>query len=70
MAQVLHMVFAFSDGKTNTVKIEDPKPGLSKEAVQAVMNGIVEKQAIMVTGMPVTSAKEAYIIETTKTQMF
>lgn len=69
--QVLKMVFGveLSDGdkKSRTVSLEDPKTDLSADDVKAFMNKAIAKSAILISGEPATSIKEAFVEVTTKT---
>lgn len=70
MSQVLHMGFAFSDGKALNYLINDPKPGLSKDVVRAVMQQMLDKEAIAISGVKPTAIKEAFIRETIDNKLF
>ena len=64
MSQKLQMTFMLDSGKTLTYSLNDPKPGLTKAAVEAVMTQLIAKKAISaVNGTPV-SIKEMLIRST------
>ena len=64
MSQKLQMTFMLDSGKTLSYSLNDPKAGLTKAAVEAVMNQLITKKAIItVNGTPV-SIKETLIKST------
>jgi len=64
MSKVLKMVFNLEGAKTLTYSLADPKDGLTKAAVEAVMNNMIAKQAVVVDGIYPQSIKEAVIRST------
>lgn len=64
MSKVLKMVFNLEGAKTLTYSLADPKDGLTKAAVEAVMNNMIAKQAVVVDGIYPQSIKEAVIKST------
>ena len=64
MSKVLKMVFNLEGAKTLTYSLADPKDGLTKTAVEAVMNNMIAKQAVVVDGIYPQSIKEAVIKST------
>jgi hypothetical protein len=64
MSKVLKMVFNLEGAKTLTYSLADPKDGLTKAAVEAVMNNMIAKQAVVVNGIYPQSIKEAVIKST------
>lgn len=61
MADVLKMVFKVTDTQTHTLSLKDPKDGLTSAQAQQVAQSIVDKQAIVVKGIPVKGLKTAFI---------
>ncbi|MFA6849231.1 MAG: DUF2922 domain-containing protein [Selenomonadaceae bacterium] len=64
MSKVLKMVFNLEGAKTLTYSLPDPKDGLTKAAVEAVMNNMITQQAVVVDGIYPQSIKEAVIKST------
>jgi hypothetical protein len=64
MNKVLKMVFNLEGAKTLTYSLADPKDGLTKAAVEAVMNNMITQQAVVVDGIYPQSIKEAVIKST------
>jgi len=64
MTKKLQMVFTLDSGKTLTYSLADPKDGLTKVEVEAAMQAVIDKKAIMSSnGIPV-KIKEASIKST------
>jgi len=61
MADILKMTFKLSDTQTHTLSLKDPKAGATKAEVEAVMNDIITKQALIAKGVPMKGIKTAYI---------
>lgn len=53
--------------KTFTYSLAEPKEGLTKAEVEAVMTSMIEKKAVVVNGIFPTAVKEALIRSTEDT---
>lgn len=61
MAKTLKLVFKLTDTQVTTLSIVDPKAGLTKAEVEAVMNDMIAKNALIVKGIYPKAIKAAYI---------
>jgi hypothetical protein len=59
--KALKLVFSVGESKTMTVSLLNPKDGLTKAEAEAVGKSIVDKQAILSGGAPVTALKDCYV---------
>lgn len=65
--QTLTMVFTLDNGDTHNINVDMPKENLTKASTDAVMQNIIDQQAIIVEdGHKAVAIKEAYIITETK----
>lgn len=64
MNQKLQMTFALASGKTFTYSLANPKSGLTKAEVAAVMTQIIDKKAVVTAGGYPVSIKETLIRST------
>lgn len=69
MIQKLQMTFALANGKTFTYSLANPKPGLTKAEVAAVMTQMIDKKAVVVHGGYPVSIKETLIRSTDETAL-
>lgn len=69
MAKTLNMVFKLDGTKELTYSLTGPKEGLTKAAVEGVMQDMITKTAILKGGVAPTAIKEAYIREVTLTAL-
>lgn len=69
MAKTLNMVFTLNGTKELTYSLTGPKDGLTKVAVEGVMQDIITKKAILKSGVSPTAIKDAYIREVTLTPL-
>ncbi len=69
MKNVLKMTMLLSNGKTVTYSLADPKDGLAKTEVQAVLEEMAEKRAVVVGDAFAVAMKEAYIQSTEKREL-
>ena len=67
MDKVLELYFITADEKTAKIQIEDPIEPVEEAAVRAAMNEIIASQAFKNDAGPYVAAKEARLVETTKT---
>lgn len=67
--KTLQIIFEVGDAKEMTFSLVDPKDSLTKAEVDAWAQKVVEKQAIMLGGAPVSGVKEHYVKEVTITQL-
>ena len=67
MSKVLRMTFKLEGTKTATYNLAGPKDGLTKAAVEGVMQDMITKKAILVKGVAPTAIKEAVIKSTEET---
>ncbi|MBQ9365251.1 MAG: DUF2922 domain-containing protein [Schwartzia sp.] len=70
MAKSLKMTFALDSGKEHTMNLSAPRNDLTAEIVRPVMETIVAKDALSVSGAKASAAKEAIIREVTETKLF
>lgn len=63
----LYIVYDRDDGKTWTIALPDPKPGLDESAVQPVAQLAITNDLVRVGTARVTAIKEAYYREITET---
>ena len=69
MSKILKMTFVLSGNKTVTYNLADPKAGLTKAEVEAVMNSMITKKAGIVNGVSPTAIKEAVLRSTEETAL-
>lgn len=69
MTKKLEMVFTTDQGKTVSISLADPKDGLTKSAVDAVMSKIIEKSAIVNKSGKLAAIKEVNIQTSDKTAL-
>ena len=68
-SNVLEMTFKLDGAKTVSYFLADPKAGLTKAAVEGVMQDMITKKAILVKGVAPTAIKEAVIKSTEETPL-
>lgn len=69
MKQVLKMILLLSNGKTVTYSLADPKEGLTRAEVQAVLEEMAQKDAVVVGDATATGVKDAYIQGTERREL-
>lgn len=69
MAKTLHMTFKLDGSKEVTISLADPKADLKKTDVEAVMNDIITKKAMVVKGIYPMEIKEAFVREVTDSEL-
>lgn len=67
--KTLQIIFQVGDAKEMTFSLTAPKDSLTKAEVDAWAQKVVEKQAIVLGGAPVTGVKEHYVKEVTITKL-
>ena len=67
--KTLQIIFRVGDAKEITLGLAAPKDALTKAEVDAWAQKVVDKQAIVLGGAPVTGVKEYYVKEVTITQL-
>jgi len=70
MSVVLQMSFLTELGNTVTLSIPDPKPGLTEEEVQQVMQTIIDKNVFTSTTGPLVAIKAARVVAREVTPLF
>lgn len=63
----LTMTFGLDNGDDYDINVPNAKADLNKTTVDAVMQGLIDKNAILKDGNSLASIKESYITTTTKT---
>ena len=63
MAQVLQLTFANIAGNTMTININDPKPNLTEDEVNAAMQTIIDQAVFSKDGFLFNVKKSARIVE-------
>lgn len=66
-AKTLTLTFSLDNGDDYNINISNPKDDLTKTDTDAVMQTVIDTQAIVKDGHYATAIKEAYITTTTKT---
>ncbi len=70
MAKVLQLVFKTSDGKTQTLRINEPKTGVTREQAVAAMNEVVAKNIFRTgSGASFTAVDGIYMVTTNKEEV-
>lgn len=69
MKSVLKMVLSLPGNRSMTYSLAEPKEGLTKAEVQATLQGMLGKQAIVVDGNFPTAIKDAYIQESNRREL-
>ena len=69
MSKTLKMTFTLDDSKAYTCSLLNPKDGLTKAEVEAVMQSVIDKEAFVVNGAKPAAIKEAVIRETSETAL-
>ena len=59
--RTLTMTFKLATGTSKTYSLQDPVEGLTLAQVGAVMQKMIDKEAVSVSGEKATEIKEAYI---------
>ena len=59
--RTLTMTFKMETGSTKTYTLQDPAEGLTDAAVRTVMQKMIDKEAVSVSGEHAKEIKEAYI---------
>ena len=59
--RTLTMTFKLETGTSKTYSLQDPVEGLTQAQVGAVMQKMIDKEAVSVSGEKATEIKEAYI---------
>ena len=67
--KTLQISFHVGDAKEIMLSLAAPKDALTKAEVDAWAQKVVDKQAIVLGGAPVTGVKEYYVKEVTITQL-
>lgn len=67
--KTLQIVFHVGDAKELTFSLTSPKESLTKAEVDAWTQKVIDKQAIVSGGAPVTGVKEYYVKEVTITHL-
>lgn len=67
--KTLQIIFKVGDAKEMTFSLIEPKDELTKAEVEAWTSKVVEKQAIVDGGAPVTGVKDFFVKEVTFTQL-
>ncbi len=67
--KTLKMVFTLEAGGSLTYSLSDPKEGLTKAAVEAVMQQMVDKQAVVSAGEFAKGIKDAYIYDASRQEL-
>ena len=66
----LKMIFTLENDKSLTLSLREPKDGLTKAAVEAVMEDIITKKAVVSKeGSFAKAIKDSYISESDKQQL-
>ena len=63
MKGVLKVVVSLTNNKSITYSLADPKEGLTKAEVQAVVKAMMDKRAVSMKDAVLTGMKDAYIQE-------
>ena len=70
MSKVLQMVFKTTDGKSQMLKINDPKVGLARVQVETVMNEIIAKNVFRTSnGASLMAINGVYLVTTDKQEV-
>jgi hypothetical protein len=69
MSKVLRMVFQLEGTKTVTYSLADPKDGLKKADVAAVMDNMIARKAVLVRGVAPKTVKEIVVRSTEETEL-
>lgn len=69
MAKVLKMNFTLDNGKTFTYNLAEPKSDLTKSAVDAVMQQILDKKAVALEDKALKAIQGAFIRTTEDTPL-
>ncbi len=67
--KTLKMVFTLENDNVLTFSLQDPKEGLTQAEVEAAMQSMITKRAVVAGGSYAKSIKEAYIYETDKQEL-
>lgn len=65
----LYMIFGLDNDKTYTLKLSDPKTGLTLTEVNQASEAMLTKEAIKVGGSAIIELKDAYEYKVTKEQI-
>jgi len=65
----LQMIFRNFEGRTSTISVRDPLPGLTGPSVDAVMDLIISKNIFDTSGGALTAKVGARIVSTTTTEL-
>lgn len=65
--RTLTMTFGLNNGDDYDINVPNAKADLTKTTVDAVMQNLIDKNAILKDGNSLASIKEAYVTTTTKT---
>lgn len=70
MSKVLQMVFKTTDGKSQMLKVNDPKVGLARAQVETVMNEIIAKNVFRTAnGSSLMAINSVYLVTTDKQEV-
>ena len=69
MTSVLKMTFTLSNNKSMTLNLVSPKEGLTKAAVEAAMQLVIDKQAFSLGGAFPVAVKSLVIRETNDVEL-
>lgn len=69
MKSVLKMVLTLSDGKSVTYSLADPKDGLTGAEVEAALQEMIAKDAVIVGTASAVAVKDAYIQDTDRREL-
>ena len=67
--KTLKMVFALEAGGSVTYSLNDPKEGLTRTAVEGVMQQMLDKQAVVSGGETASAIKDAYIYDASRVEL-
>ena len=69
MKGVLKVVVSLTNNKSITYSLADPKEGLTKAEVQAVVKAMMDKRAVSMKDAVLTGMKDAYIQESDRREL-
>lgn len=69
MSQVLEMKFDTANGKTITISVNDPKPGLTGAEISGVMQTIMDQDVFHHEGNALIGKNQARIVERNITEV-
>lgn len=70
MANSLILAFQTTDGKICNLRVNNPKPGLSRAEVESVMNDIISKNVFeTASGASLSAISSVYTVTTAKSEL-